>query len=60
MFLQTHNGRSTDDVVIDDNLNRKFINAVKNKLPSIGESKINWLLLNLRKSSNLDGTVKSL
>lgn len=48
-FFATHAGRSTDDVVIDDNLNAAFIAACSRELPSASPFQFNWDLYNLRK-----------
>jgi len=52
-FLKTHEGRSTDDVVIDDGLNRNFIRAASRIMPGVAARDLNWQLLNLRKSGKL-------
>lgn len=52
-FLSIHAGRSTDDVVIDPELNGHFLNYCLERDPTIECRKANWLLLNLRKSSSL-------
>jgi hypothetical protein len=52
-FLKTHAGRSTDDVVIDDDLNRRFLAACQEELPSTSPEVLNWTLFTLRKASGL-------
>jgi hypothetical protein len=52
-FLETHDGKSTDDVVIEPLLNQRFLNRCKSLLPGITPQDANWRLLNLRKSSSL-------
>lgn len=52
-FLETHEGRSTDDVVIDPILNEHFLDRCMLLLPEITPQEANWRLLNLRKSSSL-------
>lgn len=52
-FLAVHQGRSSDDVVIDDDLNQAFILHCHESLPGASEGQLNWTLLNLRKSSGL-------
>jgi hypothetical protein len=52
-FLAVHEGRSSDDVVINDDLNQSFISRCRESLPTATESDLNWTLLNLRKSSGL-------
>lgn len=48
-FFATHIGRSTDDVVIDDDLNAAFIAACLREIPSTSVFDLNWQLYNLRK-----------
>jgi predicted GIY-YIG superfamily endonuclease len=48
-FFATHIGRSTDDVVIDDDLNAAFIAACLREIPSASVFDLNWQLYNLRK-----------
>lgn len=57
-FLQTHEGRSSDDIIIDDTLNYKFMKVAKKFLPDFNSTDINWELLNLRKSGNLGSVAK--
>ncbi len=52
-FLSVHQGRSTDDVVIDPELNAAFIRQCRNLLTTVSEFEANWKLMNLRKSSSL-------
>lgn len=52
-FAETHDGFSSDEVLLQDKLNRAFIAACKRKLPTINEAKLNWTLLNLRKAGKL-------
>ncbi len=48
-FLATHAGRSTDDVVIDDELNAAFIDACLREYPWASPFTLNTELYNLRK-----------
>jgi hypothetical protein len=48
-FFVTHDGRSTDDVVIDDALNAAFLTACHRQFPSASDTELNWELYNLRK-----------
>lgn len=57
-FFEVHQGRSTDDVVIHDDLNQRFIESCRRALPDTDEFELNWTLLNLRKSSRLGPVVK--
>ena len=52
-FAQTHDGYSTDEVLLQDKLNQAFIAACKKQLPDAGEKELNWKLLNLRKAGKL-------
>lgn len=52
-FLAVHQGRSSDDVIIDDDLNQSFILRCRESLPFATDHDLNWTLLNLRKSSSL-------
>src|SRR5436305_1259901 len=57
-FLETHEGRSTDDVLCDDDLNRRFQARCADLLPeTLPEQEVNWLLLNLRKRGALGRVV---
>ena len=52
-FLDTHQGYSTDEVIICDRLNVAFIQACKRKLLSVDEKTFNWRLMSLRKQGKL-------
>ena len=52
-FLRTHQGRSSDDVVIDDELNAAFVAACREQLPGLSAADVNRRLLNLRKRGKL-------
>ena len=52
-FSETHKGYSSDEVLLQDELNRAFVNACKKRLPKVDESRLNWSLLNLRKAGKL-------
>jgi hypothetical protein len=54
-FLAVHNGRSTDDVVIDPNLNQSYLLAHSERNSSLSSQEANWRLMNLRKASGLGG-----
>ncbi len=51
-FLAVHQGRSTDDVLIDDELNRRFIAMCQRQIAA-SECELNWKLINLRKAGSL-------
>lgn len=52
-FLTVHAGRSTDDVVIDPDLNDAFLNECRKLISGVADFEVNWQLLNLRKASSL-------
>ena len=57
-FKQTHDGWSSDEVVLQDDLNDKFLKACETKLAAAGvedakPAALNWRLLALRKAGKL-------
>jgi hypothetical protein len=52
-FLGTHQGYSTDEVIICDKLNAAFIQACKRESLSEDEKTFNWQLISLRKQGKL-------
>ena len=54
-FISSHNGYSSDEVVLNNELNSAFIEACKKQLPAVSSSELNWTLLNLRKAGYLNG-----
>lgn len=52
-FETVHDGWSTDEVLLQDELNRQFIAACQQELPHERPFKLNWTLLNLRKAGQL-------
>lgn len=52
-FQDVHDGWSTDEVVLKDDLNQKFLAKGQEKLPDVSASEFNWTLLNLRKAGKL-------
>ncbi len=54
-FESTHQGYSSDEVLLDDELNTTFIKACRESLPDIDAFHFNWTLLNLRKAGKLSG-----
>lgn len=52
-FRATHDGRSVDDVIIDDDLNDKFIQECRNKDLSDSVRDLNWCLVNARKQGKI-------
>lgn len=59
-FAKTHDGWSSDEVILQDALNRAFIDECRKSLPDADAATLNWTLLNLRKAGKLDaGTSRS-
>ncbi len=52
-FEQTHDGWSSDEVLLQDPLNRRFISRCQLELPDAKAGELNWALLNLRKAGKL-------
>jgi hypothetical protein len=52
-FLSVNGGRSTDDVVIDDDLNKAFTDACQAVVATATPFECNWTLFRVRKSSGL-------
>ena len=52
-FIRTYDGWSSDEVILQDELNAKFIKACQERLPDVDVGTFNWALLNLRKSGKL-------
>ena len=52
-FQKVHDGWSTDEVVLRDDLNQKFLTECQEKLPEVSATDFNWTLLNLRKAGKL-------
>ncbi|MDG1873805.1 MAG: GIY-YIG nuclease family protein [Mariniblastus sp.] len=52
-FGLTHDGWSSDEVILNDRLNRRFIAACKQELPEFTIFDLNWRLMNLRKAGKL-------
>lgn len=53
-FAQTHQGWSSDEVVLQDDLNQAFIKRCLTDLPDADPAELNWRLLNMRKAGLLD------
>lgn len=59
-FESTHAGWSSDEVILNSELNQKFIEACHKKLPTVSTADLNWRLMNLRKAGKLKAkTTKS-
>ena len=52
-FVQTHEGWSVDEVILNDELNDAFIKRCRAKLPTLEPADITWRLLNMRKAGLL-------
>ena len=52
-FQEVHDGWSTDEVVLKDELNAKFLAKCREHLPDSSATDFNWTLLNLRKAGKL-------
>lgn len=52
-FAATHEGFSSDEVLLQDKLNQAFVAECKKQLPAATEKELNWKLLNLRKAGKL-------
>ena len=52
-FESTHDGWSSDEVILNDSLNQAFIAACNQKLPGVDAAVFNWRLMNLRKAGKL-------
>ena len=55
VFRATHSGYSSDEVVLDHDLNRRFIDQCKLQLPDREAVEFNWTLINMRKAGKLSG-----
>ncbi len=52
-FRAVHDGWSSDEVLLDEDLNAAFIHYCRQRLPEAAEVDLNWTLLNLRKAGRL-------
>ncbi len=52
-FAQTHEGWSSDEVVLRDDLNKAFVTRCLEALPDSNPAELNWRLLNMRKAGLL-------
>ncbi len=53
-FRLTHDGWSSDEVILDDELHQAFLKKCSAMLPSVSEEEFSWTLLNLRKAGKLE------
>ena len=56
-FAATHNGWSSDEVLVHDQRNQAFLEACRQQLPDLADRDFNWTMLNLRKAKKLPGEV---
>jgi len=56
-FAATHDGWSSDEVLVQEALNQAFLQACRQRLPGVADRDFNWTLLNLRKAKQLGATV---
>ena len=56
-FLATHDGWSSDEVLLQDDLDDAFVTMCQRELPKATMEELNWLLLNLRKAGKLKSDV---
>ena len=52
-FTETHDGWSSDEVVLNTELNEAFLHACRQQLPATSPLTFNWTLLNMRKAGQL-------
>jgi len=52
-FVATHQGFSSDEVILQTELNKSFITACHDRLPDTDTAEFNWTLINLRKAGKL-------
>lgn len=55
-YLANYDGWSTDEVLLQDALNQKFLAECFKELPEAKPAELNWSLLNARKAGKLRGT----
>jgi hypothetical protein len=53
-FATTHDGWSSDEVILQDDLNERFIAECQKHLPQSLPRDLNWTLINLRKAGRLN------
>lgn len=56
-FQSVHNGWSSDEVLLQDELNKQFLAACRKQRPEASQEEFNWRLLNLRKAGKLKAEV---
>lgn len=53
-FKSIHDGWSSDEVILNDKLNKAFVAACHSQLPGADPADLNWRLMNLRKAGKLN------
>lgn len=53
-FREVHDGFSSDEVIVRDDLNAAFIKRCRDAVPDANEARCNWTLMSLRKAGRLD------
>ncbi|MBM80944.1 MAG: excinuclease ABC subunit C [Planctomycetaceae bacterium] len=54
-FRETHDGWSSDEVLLQDKLNQAFLKKCRELVPESNAAECNWTLINLRKAGKLSG-----
>ena len=54
VFREVHDGWSTDEVLVRDDLNAAFVEHCRAALPGVNATEFNWTLISLRKARKLD------
>ncbi len=55
-FAATHNGWSSDEVILQDELNDRFVTRCRQELPDTEPARLNGTLMNLRKAGLLEAS----
>lgn len=53
-FRKTHDGWSSDEVILNEKLNALFLQSCQQSLPNANPADLNWRLMNLRKAGKLN------
>ena len=56
-YLETHDGWSSDEVLLQSELNARFVARCRRDLPTASMEDLNWTLLNVRKAGKLKSKV---
>jgi len=52
-YVSASDGWSTDEVLLQDELNRKYLSECRARMPDVRDFDFNWTLINLRKAGEL-------